>query len=80
MPMHRCRIDPNCWSHPEISLESDQEHHLLDVLRLQPGDQVTVFDGEGREARAEIVPAPNCHHQAQSHPSPPSPDAAAQVR
>jgi 16S rRNA (uracil1498-N3)-methyltransferase len=28
-------------------LSSDQIHHLRDVLRLRPGDQVEVFDGEG---------------------------------
>ena len=28
-------------------LSSDQIHHLRDVLRLRPGDEVEIFDGEG---------------------------------
>src|SRR5262249_24875498 len=31
------------------SLDAHEAHHLKDVLRLAAGDQVTVFDGEGRE-------------------------------
>ncbi len=29
------------------SLPPDQAHHLRDVLRLAPGDEVEIFDGEG---------------------------------
>jgi 16S rRNA (uracil1498-N3)-methyltransferase len=32
-----------------VTLDSDESHHLRKVLRLTAGDQVFVFDGEGRE-------------------------------
>ena len=32
-----------------IVLRGDPAHHLMHVLRLQPGDTVVVFDGTGRE-------------------------------
>ncbi len=35
-------------------LESDEARHLSQVLRLGPGDEVTVFDGAGREFRARV--------------------------
>ena len=38
-------------------LGPSEGHHLVDVLRLGPGDLVVVFDGEGREATARIVSA-----------------------
>jgi 16S rRNA (uracil1498-N3)-methyltransferase len=34
-----------------------QAHQILRVLRLTPGDAVTVFDGTGRELDAELVAA-----------------------
>ena len=36
------------------SLSADETRHLRSVLRLQTGDEVYVFDGAGREFRAEI--------------------------
>ena len=32
-----------------------EAHHARGVLRLQPGDRVVLFDGQGREATAEIT-------------------------
>lgn len=32
-----------------VLLEADEARHLREVLRLKPGDQVTVFNGAGRE-------------------------------
>ncbi|HLM58421.1 MAG TPA: RsmE family RNA methyltransferase, partial [Pyrinomonadaceae bacterium] len=32
-----------------VSLSPDETRHLRDVLRLRPGDEAYVFDGEGRE-------------------------------
>ena len=34
-----------------------ESHHAIGVLRLENGDRVTVFDGQGGEATAEIVDA-----------------------
>ena len=37
-----------------VTLEADEARHLREVLRLQPGDEVYVFDGAGREFRCAI--------------------------
>jgi len=36
-------------------LTGTEAHHARGVLRLQPGDRVVLFDGQGREATAEIT-------------------------
>ena len=36
------------------SLPPDEAHHLTHVLRLRFGDEIAVFDGNGREYRARI--------------------------
>ncbi|HEV7278613.1 MAG TPA: RsmE family RNA methyltransferase [Pirellulaceae bacterium] len=36
-------------------IEGVEAHHLLHVLRARQGERVTLFDGSGREAVAEIV-------------------------
>ena len=38
-----------------VVLSPDESHHLTRVLRLGPGDQVSVFDGRGHEFVAEIA-------------------------
>lgn len=38
-----------------VTLAADASHHLAVVLRSQPADRITVFDGTGREAQAVIV-------------------------
>ena len=37
-----------------VELAPEEARHLRDVLRLEPGDEVFVFDGEGREFRCTI--------------------------
>ena len=37
-----------------VSLPADEARHLRDVLRLQPGDEVYVFDGLGKEFHCEV--------------------------
>lgn len=41
----------------EAPLGPDETHHLTRVLRLRPGDRVSVFDGAGREFLAEVSSA-----------------------
>ena len=53
--MHRFYLPPNEWNALSPVLDEGESHHVLDVLRFGPGDHVTVFDGEGGEARADIV-------------------------
>ena len=38
-------------------LAADEARHLREVLRLKPGDEVSVFDGEGKEFRARVAQA-----------------------
>jgi len=40
-----------------VTLTSDEARHLREVLRLKPGDGVSVFDGEGKEFRCAVVQA-----------------------
>jgi len=38
-----------------VTLDADETRHLRDVLRLKIGDEVSVFDGTGREYRCLIT-------------------------
>jgi len=38
----------------EVTLESDEARHLRDVLRLKPGDEVYVFNGDGKEFHCRV--------------------------
>src|SRR5690242_20002686 len=40
-----------------VMLAADEARHLREVLRLKPGDEVSVFDGAGKEFRARVVQA-----------------------
>ena len=45
------------FSKQTVTLTADEARHLREVLRLKPGDQVSVFDGEGKEFRARVAQA-----------------------
>jgi len=45
------------FSKRSVTLTADEARHLREVLRLKPGDEVSVFDGEGREFRARVAQA-----------------------
>ena len=47
-------LDP---SRGEVVLSSDESHHLVRVMRLIAGDEIAVFDGNGREYHARVVRA-----------------------
>jgi 16S rRNA (uracil1498-N3)-methyltransferase len=53
--MPRFYIPPADWNPEELSLTADEAHHLAHVLRMKVGERVTVFNGRGVEATAEIV-------------------------
>ena len=38
----------------KVTLAAEEARHLLDVLRLNRGDEVFVFDGDGREFRCTV--------------------------
>ncbi|KAB2641226.1 MAG: 16S rRNA (uracil(1498)-N(3))-methyltransferase [Verrucomicrobia bacterium] len=55
--MPRFFLPPAAWSAsgaPSI-LTGEEAPHLAQVLRIQPGTHVTVFDGEGRRAQARVL-------------------------
>jgi 16S rRNA (uracil1498-N3)-methyltransferase len=53
--VHRFYLSPAEWNSALPALNEGESHHVLDVLRFGVGDHVTVFDGDGTEARADIT-------------------------
>ena len=51
--MHRFYLAPNEWA--SATLSETEAHHARNVLRLQSGARVTLFDGQGHEGTAEIT-------------------------
>lgn len=51
--MPRFHLPASAWE--TSALTGDEAKHCAQVLRAKPGDVLTVFDGEGRSAQAEIV-------------------------
>ncbi len=39
----------------DVTLDGPEAHHLATVRRFEPGDTVTLFNGDGREYPAEVV-------------------------
>ena len=52
--MHRFYIAPEDWNPDSLVLRGPEAHHAGDVLRLQLGGRVVVFNGRGHEITAEI--------------------------
>ena len=53
--MHRFYLAPKEWNAASPALDEGDSHHAVNVLRFTVGDWVTVFDGDGAEARAKII-------------------------
>lgn len=53
--MPRIYIPPERITGEQIPLQSREARYILTVLRLGPGDEVTVFDGAGNEYRTELT-------------------------
>jgi 16S rRNA (uracil1498-N3)-methyltransferase len=53
--MPRVYIPQERITSERIALQSKETRYILTVLRLGPGDEVTVFDGAGNEYRTEIT-------------------------
>lgn len=52
--MPRAYLPPSSWTETPF-LEGDEAKHLSQVLRIQPGATVTVFDGLGNHAEARVL-------------------------
>ncbi len=53
--MHRFYLPPADWNPDALLLSGTEAHHARNVLRLQPGHKVVLFNGRGREITAEIL-------------------------
>ncbi|TAG08558.1 MAG: 16S rRNA (uracil(1498)-N(3))-methyltransferase [Verrucomicrobia bacterium] len=51
--MARFFLPPEHWQ--TGALLGDEAHHLSQVLRIQTGAVITLFDGEGKSAQAEVL-------------------------
>jgi 16S rRNA (uracil1498-N3)-methyltransferase len=52
--MRRFFIEPAALQKPIVAIEGSEVRHIKNVLRLKPGDEVRLFDGEGFEYDAII--------------------------
>lgn len=57
--MPRFLLPPESWQ--TGTLTGDEARHLSQVLRIKPGATITVFDGNGRRAEAEILTVSRDH-------------------
>jgi 16S rRNA (uracil1498-N3)-methyltransferase len=53
--MHRFYLGPENWNPQELALRGSEAHHAHNVLRMQAGDKVVIFNRKGRELTAEIA-------------------------
>src|SRR5215216_948708 len=53
--MHRFYVAPENWDPRGLALRGSEAHHARNVLRMQTGDKLVLFNGEGRELTAEIA-------------------------
>jgi len=53
--MPRFLLPPEAWGAETAVLTGEEAKHASQVLRVRRGDKVTVFDGEGRSANAEVL-------------------------
>ena len=53
--MHRFFIAPEDWNADSLVLGGAEAHHARDVLRLQAGGRLVLFNGRGHEITAEIA-------------------------
>lgn len=54
--MARFFLNPEAWG-DEAELGEEEARHFSQVLRGKAGDEITVFDGRGRRAAAEVLEA-----------------------
>lgn len=52
--MPRFYLPPESWT-AGAALTGDEARHLSQVLRIKPGESLTVFDGKGRRAQAVVM-------------------------
>ena len=53
--MRRLFVPAERWLDARVTVEGDAHRHLARVLRARAGDALILFDGQGREADAEVL-------------------------
>jgi 16S rRNA (uracil1498-N3)-methyltransferase len=53
--MNRFYVAPENWDPRGLTLSGSEAHHARNVLRMQAGDKLVLFNGKGRELTAEIA-------------------------
>jgi len=53
--MHRFFVSPDQLEGDKVTIAGPAVHHIRDVLRLRPGDDIVVLDNSGWEREVEIV-------------------------
>ncbi len=74
--MHRFHLSPEHCRSDQLRLDGREAHHALHVLRLKPGERVTVLDGAGGEFLCDVETAAKnsltlAVKEKQSTPAPP---------
>jgi 16S rRNA (uracil1498-N3)-methyltransferase len=73
--MPRFHLPPESWQ--SGILTGDEARHLSQVLRIKPGEMITVFDGSGRRAEAQVLTVSRDHVSLKTGeslcPPPPAP-------
>lgn len=54
--LHSFYLSPDAWREPFV-LDPAESHHLSRVLRLKPGAEVRLFDGQGRHGMFRVTGA-----------------------
>ena len=52
--MPRFYIKPESWDPNHLVLKGDEFHHCVNVLRLETGNQIVIFNGNGEEITSTI--------------------------
>ena len=83
MTRRRFHAPPDAFNFTEqtVTLGADETRHLRHVLRLKDGDEVYVFDGQGREFRCVIAKSKHDSSvlQIQTHVAPAKPESQLQL-
>lgn len=74
--MHRFHLPSEAWNAPAgvLHLDGPEAHHAARVLRLEPGEDIALFDGQGRRGVCRILDVKKQHlvlemlHQTQDPP------------
>src|SRR5437867_13397252 len=53
--MHRFYVAPEQWNPDAPTLAGAEAHHARDVLRMNRGEKLVLFNGREREMTAEVV-------------------------